>query len=145
MSMDRLTSMTTFVKVVENGGFAAAGRKLGLSASTVTTQIQALEERLGARLLNRSTRKISLTEIGNAYYERCLRIIAETDDADNIAQAYSTPRGTLRLNVSLSMPTLLAPIIAEFTSLHPGVKLNIAMTDRLADLVKDGIDLAITT
>ena len=79
--MDRLTSMTTFVKVVEAGGFAAAGRKLGVSASTVTTQIQALEERLGVRLLNRSTRKVSLTEIGQAYYQRCLQIVADTDDA----------------------------------------------------------------
>src|SRR5277367_4921867 len=105
--MDRLTSMVTFVKVVETGGFAAAGRKLSLSPSTVTTQIQALEERLGARLLNRSTRKISLTEIGKAYYERCLHIVAETDDADNIVHALqAAPRGTLRLNVSLSIPVL---------------------------------------
>jgi DNA-binding transcriptional LysR family regulator len=143
--VDRLTSMITFVKVVEAGGFAAAGRKLDVSASTVTTQIQMLEKRLGARLLNRSTRKISLTEIGKAYYERCLQIVADTDDADNIAQAYSTPHGTLRLNVSLSIPIILAPVIAEFTSLYPDVKLGITMTDRMVDLVKEGIDLAIIT
>ena len=143
--MDRLTGMATFVTVVEAGGFAAASRKLNVSASTVTMQIQALEERLGVRLLNRSTRKISLTEIGKAYYQRCLQIIADTDDADNIAQAYATPRGTFRLNVSLSVPVFLAPAIAEFTSLYPDVKLDITMTDRMAELVKDRIDLAITT
>lgn len=144
--MDRLTSMTTFVKVVESGGFAAAGRKLSLSPSTVTTQIRALEERLGARLLNRSTRRISLTEIGKAYYDRCLHVIAETDDADNIVQALrSTPRGTLRLNVSTAIPILLAPVVAEFTSLYPEVSVNMTMTDTVVDLVEEGIDLAITT
>lgn len=143
--MDRLTSMMTFVRVVDSGGFAAAGRKLGLSASTVTTQIQALEQRLGARLLNRSTRKISLTEVGKAYYDRCLQIIADTDDADNIAQAYATPHGTLRLNVSLAIPILLAPVIAEFTSLYPDVKLSLTMTDRMVALIEEGMDLAIST
>jgi DNA-binding transcriptional LysR family regulator len=144
--MDRLTGMITFVKVVEAGGFAAASRKLEVSPSTVTQQIQALEDRLNARLLNRSTRNISLTEIGKAYYERCLRIIADTDDAENIVQALNTtPRGVLRLNVTLAIPVFLAPVIAEFTSLYPDVKLHMTMTDRMADLIEEGIDLAITT
>src|SRR5882757_8614883 len=76
-SMDRMTSMATFVKVVESGGFSAAARALGISPSMATAHIQALEERLGVRLLNRSTRKVSLTEVGHAYYERCLQILAE--------------------------------------------------------------------
>src|SRR6202521_4235035 len=114
--MDRLTSMATFVKIVDAGGFSAASRKLNTSPSTVTGQIQALEERLGARLLNRSTRKVGLTEIGKAYYERCLQVLADVDEADNIVQAlHSTPRGTLRVNASVSIPSLLAPVIAEFT------------------------------
>jgi DNA-binding transcriptional LysR family regulator len=144
--MDRLTHMTTFVKVVQAGGFAAAGRRLGISPSTTTMHIQALEERLGVRLLNRSTRKVSLTEIGKSYYERCLRIIADSDDADNIVQTlHATPRGTLRLNVSVPIPVLLAPVIAEFTSLYPEVKLIVTMTDRIVDLVGERIDLAIST
>ena len=97
--MDRMTSMETFVKVVDAGGFSAASRLLDVSPSMVTTHVQSLEERLGVRLLNRSTRKISLTEVGQAYYERCIHILAELDDADQVAQAMqSTPRGTLRLS-----------------------------------------------
>ena len=109
--MDRMTSMATFVKVVESGGFSAAARTLGMSPSMVTTHVQSLEERLGIRLLNRSTRRVSLTEVGHAYYERCLQILADADDADQIAQALqSTPRGTLRLNTSIAIPPLLAPV-----------------------------------
>ena len=83
--MDRMTSMTAFVKVVDVGGFAAAARKLDISPSMVTTHVRALEERLGVRLLNRSTRRISLTEVGQAYYERCLQILADVEDAENVA------------------------------------------------------------
>jgi DNA-binding transcriptional LysR family regulator len=144
--MDRLTSMATFVKVVEAGGFAAAARKLDMSPSTVTVQIQNLEERLGARLLNRSTRKVGLTEMGKAYYERCLQILAEADEADNIVQALnSTPRGTLRINAAVAIPSLLAPVITEFTTLYPEVRLSVTMSDRMVDLVEEGIDLALRT
>src|SRR5215468_6053335 len=132
LPMDRMTSMSTFVKVVESGGFSAAARALGMSPSMATTHIQALEERLGVRLLNRSTRKVSLTEVGQSYYERCLQILSEADDADQIAQALqSTPRGTLRLNTSVAIPPFLAPVIAEFVSLYPKVSVNLAMTDRM--------------
>jgi len=142
--MDRMTSMATFVKVVESGGFSAAARALSISPSMVTTHVQALEERLGVRLLNRSTRKVSLTEVGHAYYERCLQILAEADDADQIAQALqSTPRGTLRLNTSVAIPPFLAPVIAEFTALYPDVTIAMTMTDRMIDLVDDGFDLAV--
>ena len=141
-----MTSMTAFVKVVDVGGFAAAARKLGMSPSMVTTHVRALEERLGVRLLNRSTRRISLTEVGQAYYERCLQILADIDDAENVAQALqSTPRGTLRLNASVAIPPFLAPAIAEFTSLYPDVAITMAMTDRMVDLVEEGFDLAIRT
>src|SRR5882757_1812261 len=143
-SMDRMTSMATFVKVVESGGFSAAARVLGISPSMATAHIQALEERLGVRLLNRSTRKVSLTEVGHAYYERCLQILAEADDADQIAQALqSTPRGTLRLNTSVAIPPFLAPVIAEFAALYPDVSISMTMTDRMIDLVEDGFDLAV--
>ena len=142
--MDRMTSMATFVKVVESGGFSAAARTLSMSPSMVTAHVQSLEERLGVRLLNRSTRRVSLTEVGHAYYERCLQILAEADDADQIAQALqSTPRGTLRLNTSIAIPPLLAPVIAEFVALYPEASVNLTMTDRMIDLVEEGFDLAV--
>jgi DNA-binding transcriptional LysR family regulator len=144
--MDRMTSISTFVKIAEAGGFAAAARKLGVSPSTVTTQIQDLEDRLGVRLLNRSTRRVSLTDIGRAYYERCMHILADMDEADTAVQAmHGKPSGTLHLNVSLSIPLFVAPVIAEFTSLYPEVKVSMTMSDRMVDLVQEGIDLAITT
>jgi DNA-binding transcriptional LysR family regulator len=142
--MDRMTSMATFVKVVDSGGFSAAARALGISPSMVTTHVRALEERLAVRLLNRSTRKVSLTEAGHAYYERCLQILTDVEEAESIAEALqSTPRGTLRLNTSVAIPPFLAPIIAEFVSHHPKVSVNLAMTDRMVDLVEEGFDLAV--
>jgi DNA-binding transcriptional LysR family regulator len=142
--MDRMTSMATFVKVVESGGFSAAARALGISPSMVTTHVRALEERLAVRLLNRSTRKVSLTEAGHAYYERCLQILTDVEEAERIAEALqSTPRGTLRLNTSVAIPPFLAPVIAEFASLFPEVSVNLAMTDRMVDLVEEGFDLAV--
>lgn len=144
--MDRMTSIGTFVKIAETGGFAAAARKLGVSPSTVTTQIQDLEDRLGVRLLNRSTRKVSLTDIGKAYYERCMHILADMDEADSAIHAmHANPNGVLRLNVSLSIPFFVAPVIAEFTSLYPDVRVNMTMSDHMVDLVEDAIDLAIVT
>src|SRR5215472_1902227 len=129
--MDRMTSMATFVKVVESGGFSAAARTLSMSPSMVTAHVQSLEERLGVRLLNRSTRRVSLTEVGHAYYERCLQILAEADDADQIAQALqSTPRGTLRLNTSIAIPPLLAPVVTEFVALYPDLAVrNMSVPD----------------
>jgi DNA-binding transcriptional LysR family regulator len=144
--VDRMSNIVTFVKIAEVGGFAAAARKLGVSPSTVTTQIQDLEHYLGERLLNRSTRKVNLTEIGKAYYERCTQILADMEEAEDAVRAmHLRPRGSLHLNVSISIPFLLAPVIAEFTSLYPSVRLSVTMTDRMIDLVEEGIDLAITT
>jgi DNA-binding transcriptional LysR family regulator len=142
--MDRTTSMATFVRVVDAGGFASAGRALGMSPSTVTEHVHALEARLGVRLLNRSTRKISLTEVGGAYYERSKQILADLDDADRIAHAlHSSPRGTLRLNTSVAIPPFLAPVIAEYGDLHPDVSVNLSMTESMVDMVGEGLDLAV--
>src|SRR5688500_3616740 len=142
--MDRMTSMATFVKVVESGGFSAAARTLSISPSMVTAHVQSLEERLGVRVLNRSTRKVSLTEVGQAYYERCVQILADADEADQVAQAIqSTPRGLLRINTSVAVPPFLAPVIAEFVALYPDVSVSMTMTDRMVDLVEEGFDLAI--
>jgi DNA-binding transcriptional LysR family regulator len=142
--MDRITSMTSFVKVVDTGGFSSAARALNLSPSVVTNHIQSLEERLGVRLLNRSTRKVSLTEVGHAYYDRCVRIIAELDDADQVAEALqSKPRGNLRLNTAVAIPAIIAPVIAEFVALYPEASVSVVATGRMVDLVEEGFDLAI--
>jgi DNA-binding transcriptional LysR family regulator len=142
--MDRITSLASFVKVVETGGFAAAARALEISPSSVTIHIRSLEERLGVRLLNRSTRKVSLTEIGQAYYERCVRILAELDAADETASAMQvSPRGSLRLNASIAIPSLIAPVIAEFVRLYPEVSIDMTMTDRMVDMVEENYDLAV--
>src|SRR5271170_2218923 len=116
--MDRLTSLTAFVRVVDSGGFSAAGRRLNMSTTMVSNHIQALEERLGARLLNRTTRKVSLTEVGRAYYERCVQILAEIEDADEAAQVLqSKPRGVLRLNTSPGIPRVITSSITEYSNL----------------------------
>jgi DNA-binding transcriptional LysR family regulator len=142
--MDRLASMTTFVKVVEHGGFSAAARALDMSPSMATTHVQALEERLGVRLLNRSTRRVGLTEVGQAYFERCVQILAELDDADQVAQVlHSTPRGTLRLNTSIVMPPFIGPVIVEYVKRHPDVSVDMVISDRMVDLVEEGFDLSI--
>jgi DNA-binding transcriptional LysR family regulator len=115
-----------------------------MSPSTVTEHVHALEERLGVRLLNRSTRKISLTEVGGAYYERSKQILADLDDADRVALAlHSSPRGTLRLNTSVAIPPFLAPVIAEYTELHPDVSVSLSMTECMVDMVGEGFDLAV--
>src|SRR5262245_8863285 len=142
--MDRMTSMATFVKVVESEGFSAAARALGIVPSMVTTHVRSLEERLGVRLLNRSTRRVSLTEAGQIYYERCLQILMEVEDAERVAQALqSTPRGTLRLNTSVAIPPFLAPVIAELVSLYPEVSMDLAMIERMVELVEERFDLAV--
>ena len=111
--MDRLTSLTTFVRVVDSGGFSAAGRRLNMSTTMVSNHVHALEERLGARLLNRTTRKVSLTEVGKAYYDRCTQILADLEQADDIAGALqSTPRGTLRIYTATRMVPFVAPAVA---------------------------------
>jgi DNA-binding transcriptional LysR family regulator len=142
--MDRVSSMLSFVKVVENGGFSAAGRQLTLATSIVTAHVKSLEERLGVRLLNRSTRSISLTEAGQSYYERCVQILSEIEEAEEAAQVLQArPRGTLRLNISPAVAVCIAPSITEFTSLYPDVSVRLTATTRMVNLVEEGFDLAI--
>jgi DNA-binding transcriptional LysR family regulator len=142
--MDRLTSLTVFGQVVECGGFSAAGRRLNMSVTMVSNHIQALEDRLGVRLLNRTTRKVSLTEIGKAYYERSRQILVDLDDADRIADAlHSTPRGSLKIFTSANLVRFLSPVIAEFLTLNPAVSVDLTSGEQLADLVELGLDLAI--
>ena len=142
--MDRLTSLTAFVRVVDSGGFSAAGRRLNMSTTMVSNHIQALEDRLGARLLNRTTRKVSLTEVGKAYYDRCTQILAEIEQADEVAGALqSKPRGTLRIYTATHIVQFIAPVVAEFLKLYPEVKVDLTIGERTIDMIDEGFDLAI--
>jgi DNA-binding transcriptional LysR family regulator len=142
--MDRLTSLTVFVQVADSGGFSAAGRRLNMSTTMVSNHVQALEDRLGARLLNRTTRKVSLTEVGKAYYDRCTQILADIEAADDIAGALqSTPRGTLRIYTATHIVPFIAPVVAGFLSSYPDVKVDLTMGERTIDLIDEGFDVAV--
>jgi DNA-binding transcriptional LysR family regulator len=142
--MDRLTSLTAFVRVVDDGGFSAAGRRLNMSTTMVSNHVQALEDRLGARLLHRTTRKVSLTEVGKAYYDRCIQILADIEQADHIAGAsQSTPRGTLRIYTATHIVQFIAPVVAEFLSAYPDVKVDLTMGERTVDMIDEGYDVAV--
>jgi len=142
--MDRLTSLTAFVRVVESGGFSAAGRRLEMSTTMVSNHVRALEERLGARLLNRTTRKVSLTEVGKVYYDRATQILTDIEQADDIAGALqSTPRGTLRIYTGTHIVPFVAPVVDEFLDRYPDVKADLNMGERLIDVIDEGFDVAI--
>lgn len=143
--MDRLTEMEAFVAVVELGGFTDAARKLGVSKSAVSKHVATLEQRLGARLFNRTTRRVSPTEIGLAYYDRARRVITDAVEADAlVASMQSEPSGLLRLAVATDFGTkLLAPVLGEFLHSHPAIKLNMHLTNRHVELIAEGHDMAI--
>ena len=142
--MDRLTSLTAFVRVVDSGGFSAAGRRLNMSTTMVSNHVQSLEDRLGARLLNRTTRKVSLTEVGKTYYDRCVQILADLEQADDIAGAsQSIPRGTLRIYTATHLVQYVAPVVAEFLAVWPEVKVDLTMGERAVDLIEEGYDVAV--
>jgi DNA-binding transcriptional LysR family regulator len=142
--MDRLTGISTFVKVVELAGFSAAAKQLCVSAAVVSTRIQLLENRLGARLLNRTTRSVSPTEAGKAYYEHCLLLLSEIEEAEQLVQSlHSSPRGTLRLSVSISIEHLISALICKFSRTHPELSFETIISEELRDLVGEGFDLAI--
>ena len=144
--MDRLTSMAIFVKVVETDGFTAAARRLNTSVTMVSKHVQALEDHLGVRLLNRTTRSMALTEAGRAYYERSISILAEIDDADRAAGVlHSTPMGTLKLYTNYQIGRFLAPAISEYLRRYPSAKVDVTGGDRMIDLVEEGYDLAVRT
>lgn len=142
--MDRFTSLTAFVRVVDDGGFSAAARRLNMSTTMVSNHVQALEDRLGVRLLNRTTRKVSLTEIGKTYYDRCVQILADLEQADDIAGAQqSVPRGTLRIHAATHMVPFIAPVVAKLLSTYPDVRVELHMGEANIDLIEDGYDVAL--
>ncbi len=143
--MDRFEAMSVFCKVVELGNFAAAADRLNISTSAVSRMVAQLETLLQARLLNRTTRRISLTEDGRGYYERCLQLLSDLEEAEElVGNASVALRGTLRLTAPVSFGAWhLAPAIADFARLHPQVKFDISLSDQQVDLIEEGLDLAI--
>ncbi|MBB4364459.1 DNA-binding transcriptional LysR family regulator [Bradyrhizobium sp. CIR18] len=145
--MDRLTSMAVFVRAVDLGSFAAAADALEMSGPMVGKHVRFLEERLGVGLLNRTTRRQSLTDAGQAYYERCRAVLLEADAADAVVtDELSEPRGRLRV----TMPALLgrhciAPLLMKLARKHPRLELDLSFGDPITDLIEAGYDLAIRT
>jgi DNA-binding transcriptional LysR family regulator len=143
--MDRLASITAFVRVIESGGFSAAGRRLNLSKATVSDQVQALEDALGVRLLNRTTRRISLTGAGRDYYERCVQILQNLEEADEAAGAQQcTPRGQLRCYCHESIARFVAPVVTDFLTRFPEAAVDFRIGFKVIDLVQLGFDLAVS-
>ncbi len=143
--MDQLSGISVFERVAERGSFTAAARDLGLSKSAVSKQVARLEERLGARLLHRTTRRLHLTEVGQAYFERAQRIVADAEEAElAVTRLHAEPRGTLKINAPMSFGIAhLAPALPEYMALYPEVKVDLTLNDRQLDLIEDGFDLGI--
>ncbi|OAJ52085.1 LysR family transcriptional regulator [Paraburkholderia ginsengiterrae] len=137
--MDRLASMAAFVKTVEVGSFATAASALNMSPQMIAKHVTWLESRLGTRLLNRTTRRQSLTDIGKAYYDRCKLVLADADWADSLAdEAKGAPRGRLRVNAPVSFGThRLTPVIARYLRQYPTVEVDLVLSDRFVDLVEE--------
>jgi DNA-binding transcriptional LysR family regulator len=143
--MDRLGAIQVFAQVVESGSFAKAAERLGLSTSATSRHVADLEGHLQTRLLNRTTRRVSLTESGRAFYERAVQLMADLDEAEQeAARAAVVPRGTIRLTTSVNFGVRhLAPAIAEFLAQHAEVRFDVSLSDRMVDLVEEGFDLAV--
>jgi len=143
--MDRFAAMTTFSKVVEMGSFARAADRLDVSVSSVSRQIAELELHLGTRLLNRTTRRLSLTESGRAFHQRTVQLLADLTEAEESATAETVrPRGTLRMTVPITFGVrYLAPAVAEFVERFPDMRFDVELSDRAVDLVDEGFDLAL--
>ena len=143
--MQNLTDIAIFVKVVELSSFTAAAEALEMSQPVISKAVTRLEERLGARLLNRTTRRLSLTEAGAELYRRSSQALTEIDNAElEVARYQTEPRGLLRITAPMSFSLLhLAPLIGEFLERYPGVRVDMQLDDRHVDLVEDGFDLAL--
>lgn len=144
--VNRSGEMETFVQVVEHAGFSAAARALGMTPSAVSKLVSRLETRLGTRLVHRSTRKLQLSTEGQQFYDRSLRVLADLDDAERSAAAAgdATPRGRVALNTSVSFGShVLLPLVPRLLAQLPLVQLDIALTDRVVDLMDERADIAV--
>ena len=140
-----LNDIVVFTKVVETKSFTGAAEQLGLPKSTVSRKLAQLEERLGVRLVQRTTRKLALTDIGEAYYARCSRIVADVAAAEQlVTDMQQTPRGRVRVTAPIDLSTMyLGSIVSEFLAMHPDVFVELEATDRIVDLIEEGFDLAV--
>jgi DNA-binding transcriptional LysR family regulator len=143
--IDRLTGIQVFAQVVESGGFSKAAARLGLSTTATSRHVAELEAHLQTRLLNRTTRRVSVTESGRAFYERAVQILADVQEAEQEAsRAAIVPRGTIKLTTSVAFGVRhVAGAIAAFLAEHPGVKFDVSLSERIVDLVEEGFDLGI--
>ena len=143
--MDRLTEMEAFATVVDQGGFTDAAKKMGISKSAVSKHVSALEARLGARLLNRTTRRVSPTEIGLAYYDRARRVLNDAGEADALVTSMqSAPSGLLRISVATDFGVNhLSPVLGEFLQEFPEITVNMVLNNRYVELISEGFDMAI--
>ncbi|AOJ40580.1 transcriptional regulator [Burkholderia lata] len=143
--MDTLLSMRVFTRIVETGSFTRASDTTGLTTPRVSALLSALEQHLGCRLLNRTTRRISLTEDGQAYYERSVAVLREIDDMEaSVSQARNVPRGRLKVNLPPAMAKqVVVPALPTFLDAHPGIMIELGVTDRQIDLVGEGVDCVV--
>jgi DNA-binding transcriptional LysR family regulator len=143
--MDPLSGISVFAAVADAQSFTQAAKRLGMSKSSVSKSVTRLEERLGARLINRTTRRLSLTEVGHDFHQRCSRIVEEAEAAEQaINRLQESPRGTLRVNAPLSFGLRhLGPALPEFMVMYPELKLDIDFLDRRVDLIEEGYDVAV--
>lgn len=142
--MDSLSGLIAFVRTADLGSFVAAGRMLGLSASAVGKAVTKLEQQLGIRLFQRSTRRLRLTQEGRAFHERCRRILDDLDDARAmLARTMDAPRGRLRVSTPIVSYHLLLPVLPDFMTRYPEIEVDLDFNDRLVDLIDEGVDVAI--
>jgi DNA-binding transcriptional LysR family regulator len=143
--MDRLDAMEMFVRIVETGSFSSVARELGTTQPTISKQLTALESHLKTRLLNRSTRKLSLTESGQAYYERCKRIIDDVREAEStLGRLQGSISGHLHIDTSIAMGQMfLTPLVLKFQRQYPELSVELTLNDRFIDIVEEGVDVAI--
>jgi len=145
MRTESLQGIGVFVRVAETRSFTAAARKLGMSTSGASKAIARLEERLGVRLVQRTTRSVGLTEDGTAFYERCRQILSELEEAETaVTRSRARPHGRLRLHMPVAFGELIiAPLMQQFADVHPELVLDIELSDRTPDLAEEGLDAAI--
>ena len=143
--MDRLTEINAFVRVVQTGSFAEAARQMNVSSTIISRHVRELEEWMRVRLLNRTTRHVSLTEIGHVVYERCTDVLVQFQALEETADNWrGIPRGTLRVSGPLVFGgTILATRLAEFMNLYPHISIDLSLTDRRVDILEEGLDVAV--
>ena len=143
--MYRLTEMESFATVVDQGGFTYAAKKMGISKSAVSKHVSSLETRLGARLLNRTTRRVSPTEIGLDYYDRARRVLNDAGEADALVTSMqSAPSGLLRISVATDFGVNhLSPVLGEFLTEFPDITVNMVLNNRYVELISEGFDMAV--